>query len=90
MVLTSDKLIVAGPPDLGQKDPAVMGFKNEPEALAALKGEKGTWLRVVSVSNGRELSECKLDAMPVFDGMSAAGGSVYISLKNGTVQRWGQ
>jgi outer membrane protein assembly factor BamB len=90
MVLTPDKLIVAGPPDLGQKDPAVMGFKNEPAALAALRGEKGAWLRVVSASNGRELSECKLDAMPVFDGMSAASGSVYISLKNGTIQCWGR
>jgi len=89
MVLASDKLIVAGPPDVGQKDPALLGFENEQEALAAFRGEKGVSLRVVSASDGRRLAEHKLDAMPVFDGMSAASGRVYVSLKNGTVECWG-
>lgn len=89
MVLTPDKLVIAGPPDLGRKDSAVMGFRNEPEALAAFKGEKGVWLRVVSASNGEKLCEYELDAMPVFDGMSAASGRIFLSLKNGTVDCWG-
>jgi outer membrane protein assembly factor BamB len=89
MVLTSDKLIVAGPPDVGQKDTALLGFKNEREALAAFRGEKGTALQVISASDGGKLAEYELDAMPVFDGMSAASGRVYISLKNGTVECWG-
>lgn len=89
MVLTSDKLIVAGPPDVGQKDTAVLGFRNEREALAAFRGEKGTALQVISASDGRKLAEYKLDAMPVFDGISAASGRVYISLKNGTIECWG-
>ncbi|MHC4301877.1 MAG: outer membrane protein assembly factor BamB family protein [Planctomycetota bacterium] len=87
MVLASDKLIVAGPPDLGRKRPLKMEFENESEALAAFKGEKGNLLRV-SASNGQMLSECELNAMPVFDGMAAASGCIYLSLKDGTLQCW--
>ncbi|MHC4170984.1 MAG: hypothetical protein ACYSWQ_28940 [Planctomycetota bacterium] len=65
-----------------------MEFENESEALAAFKGEKGNLLRIISASNGAALSECELDAMPVFDGMAAASGCVYVSLKNGTLQCW--
>ena len=35
-----------------------------------------------------QLSEVELDAVPVFDGMSAAGGNIYLSLKNGSIQCW--
>jgi len=45
-------------------------------------------LRVVSTADGRTVSEQNLDAMPVFDGMSAARGRVIVSLKNGEVQCW--
>jgi hypothetical protein len=65
-----------------------MEFENESEALAAFKGEKGNLLRVVSASNGQMLSECELNAMPVFDGMAAASGCIYLSLKDGTLQCW--
>jgi len=75
MVLTSNTLIVAGPPDLGRKD--------------AFRGEKGVFLRVISRTDGETLSQYKLAAMPVFDGMSAAGGRVYMALKDGTVECWG-
>jgi len=89
MVLTSDTLIVAGPPDLGRKESALLAFQNESEALAAFRGEKGVFLRVVSRTDGKTLSQYKLAAMPVFDGMSAAAGRVYMALKDGTVQCWG-
>ena len=51
-------------------------------------GEKGIFLRVLSVKNGQVLSEGPLDAMPVFDGMSAAQGRIFVSLKNGQLQCW--
>jgi len=86
MVKAGDRLIVAGPPDLGKKDSSILQFSNEPEALAGFMGKKGVFLRVVSTTDGKRVSECKLDAMPVFDGMSAASGRIYISLKNGKLE----
>ena len=88
MVLTSDKLVVAGPPDLRKKEVEILAYSNEEESLASFKGEKGVMLRVVSTADGRTVSEQNLDAMPVFDGMSAARGRVFVSLKNGEVQCW--
>ena len=79
MVLGNDHLVVAGPPDLGQKEQDLLAFKNESEALAGFDGEKGVYLRIVGATNGKELSECALPAMPVFDGMAAANGRLYLS-----------
>ena len=90
MVLTSDKLVIAGVPDVGRKKAKFLAYENEAETLAAFRGEKGTFLQVVSSSDGEVLSQCKLDAMCVFDGMSAAAGRIYVSLKDGTLQCWGQ
>ena len=88
MVLTSDKLVVAGPPDLREKKIGILAYSNEEESLASFKGAKGVMLRVVSTADGRTVSEKKLDAMPVFNGMSAACGRVFVSLRNGEVQCW--
>ncbi len=90
MVQAGDQLIVAGPPDLGEKDSTILQFHNEPEALAGFMGKKGVFLRVVSATDGKQVSECKLDAMPVFDGMSAADGRIFIALKNGSLQCRGE
>jgi len=88
MVLASDKLVVAGGPDLRRKETGILAYSNEEESLASFKGEKGVMLRVVSTADGRILSEQNLETMPVFDGMSAARGRVFVSLKNGEVQCW--
>ncbi|MCP4451292.1 MAG: PQQ-binding-like beta-propeller repeat protein [Planctomycetes bacterium] len=88
MVLTQDKLVVAGPPDLRQKESDILAYKNDKEALANFMGEKGVFLRVLSAKDGQVLSEGPLDAMPVFDGMSAAQGRIFVSLKNGQLQCW--
>jgi len=88
MVLTSGKLVVAGPPDMRKKEIGILAYSNEEESLASLKGEKGVMLRVISTADGSTVSEQSLDAMPVFDGMSAARGRVFVSLKNGEVQCW--
>ena len=42
-------------------------------------------LRVISTTDGRTLKEYPLKAEPVFDGMAAAYGRLYISMKNGKV-----
>ncbi len=88
MVLTQDKLVVAGPPDVRQKESGILAYKNDEEALASFVGEKGVFLRVLTATDGQVLSETPLDAMPVFDGISAAQGRVFVSLKNGQLQCW--
>jgi hypothetical protein len=47
-------------------------------------------LRAVSTENGEQLAECRLDDVPVFDGMSAAGGRLFLSLRSGQVACYGQ
>jgi hypothetical protein len=86
MVKVGDALLVAGPPDLGKKDSKVLQFENEPEALAGFLGKRGVFLRVVSAHDGGTMSDYALDAMPVFDGMSAAGDRIYLSLENGVLE----
>jgi hypothetical protein len=85
MALGADRLAVAGAVEKMEKDPNLLAFRNNAEARASFAGEKGVLLRVVSAENGTRISETELKAMPVLDGLSAAGGCLFISLKNGTV-----
>jgi hypothetical protein len=39
----------------------------------------------VSAADGKKLAECVLPAPPVFDGMSAAGGRLFVSTTSGEV-----
>ena len=90
MTLTPDKLLVAGPPDLGRKTADLLAFDNPDEALAGFLGQRGVYLRLVSTKDGATLAEYPLGAMPVFDGMSAAEGNVVLALQDGTVVCWGK
>lgn len=73
MVLAGESLIVAGPPDLvDPKDP-----------WAAFEGRKGGRLRVLSTADGSVLAKHDLPEPPIFDGMSAAAGRLYISTTGG-------
>jgi len=75
MVLAGDSLFVAGPPDV----------VNPADPMAAFEGRSGAVLRAISAKDGGTVTEQKLDSPPVFDGMIAAKGWLYLSLKNGTV-----
>ena len=75
MVLAGQTLFIAGPPDV--LDP------NDP--LAAFEGRKGGALWAVSPADGKKLAEYKLDSPPVFDGMIAANGRLYVSTRDGRV-----
>ena len=46
-------------------------------------------LVVISAADGRTLEEHPLDAEPVFDGMAAAYGRLYMAMKDGKVLCWG-
>jgi hypothetical protein len=79
MVAAADRLFVAGPPDvLDAQDP-----------MAAFEGRAGGVLRVYSTAGGKALSEHKLDSPPVFDGMIAARGRLFLSACDGTVRSLG-
>ena len=90
MTLTPELLLVAGPPDLGRKTPDLLAFDNHDEALAGFRGERGVYLRVVSTEDGSTMAQHRLKSLPVFDGMSAAAGNVFLSLQDGTVACWGE
>ena len=73
-------------------EPAVLFHLDDPVAqarltrqAAALEGRSGAVLWAVSASDGKQLAQHKLDAPPVWDGMAAARGRVYLSLADGRV-----
>lgn len=69
MVLAGHRLFAAGTPDVvDPKDP-----------LAAFEGRKGARLQVFSTSDGALIEEHPLASPPVFDGLSAANGRLYLS-----------
>ncbi len=75
MVLAGDNLFVAGPPDV----------VNPSDPMAAFEGRSGAVLRAHSAKDGSKMAEQKLDSPPVFDGMIAAKGRLYLSLQDGTI-----
>jgi len=79
MALAGDVLFVAGTP---------IGFPpDEPAAQyeASYEGRLGGVLWAVSPTDGKKLAEYKLPAAPAWDGMAAARGKLYLSLKDGSV-----
>jgi len=89
MVLAGKTLFVAGPPNVVDEkdafrhpDAARIREKLEEQA-AALEGRKGALLWAVSASDGKRVAEYNLESMPVWDGMAAADGQLYISTGDG-------
>ena len=75
MVKAGDTLFVAGAPDeFDEKDP-----------YAGFEDRLGARVVAIAASDGKRLSESKLDVPPVFDGMIAAGGRLFVSLRDGSV-----
>ncbi len=80
MVVAAEKLFVAGPPDVVPDD----------DPLAAFEGRLGASLVAFSTADGRQLADAaKLDAPPVYDGLIAAAGRLYLSLDDGRVVCYG-
>jgi hypothetical protein len=48
-------------------------------------GKEGDLIWAISADTGEQLSECKLPALPVWDGMIAAHGHLYCALGDGTI-----
>ena len=96
MVLAGKTLFVAGPPDVVDEEQA---FLRPDDAsvrakiageVAALDGEKGALMWAMSASTGRRLALTKLDALPVWDGLAAANGRLFLSTKAGEVICFGK
>ncbi len=75
IVLAEDHLVLAGPPDLFATD----------DPIAALQGKKGGKLVVLNKKQGKPVAQTRLDSPPVFDGMAAAGGAIYLATMDGKI-----
>jgi len=75
MVKTRDVLFAAGPPDEYDADAPFDSFE----------GKRGAALVAVSPTKGEKLGEMKLDVPPVFDGMIAARGKLFVALRDGSI-----
>lgn len=75
MVIAGQTLFVAGPPDVVTPG----------DPWGALEGRSGAFLQAVSAVNGNKISELRLNSPPVFDGMAAASGQLYISTEDGNI-----
>ena len=91
MVLAETTLFVAGLPDLVDEDRAAAN-RNDPEIQARLAeqnaawaGKRGASLLAISTGDGAKLAEYKLESPPVWDGLSAANGRLYLACQNGKV-----
>ena len=91
MTLADNTLFIAGPEDLLDEDAAFKAFpapdakKQIAAQQAALAGERGAIMKVVNAETGEALEEYKLASPPVFDGMIAAGGRLYVVTTDGKV-----
>ena len=75
MVKAGDTLFVAGPPDVF--DPT--------DPYAAFEARTGARVLAISSRDGKTTSETELECPPVFDGMIAASGRLFASLRDGSV-----
>jgi hypothetical protein len=75
MLVAGEHLVLAGPPDVV---PAA-------DPYGSFEGRLGALLWVVSTKDGSRLSELKLPVPPVFDGMAAAGGRLYLAMIDGRI-----
>ncbi len=75
MVKAGDNLFIAGEPDVFDPD----------DPYAAFEGRKGASVVTLSAATGKRLSETELARPPVFDGMIAAAGRLFIATTDGAV-----
>jgi outer membrane protein assembly factor BamB len=75
MVATDRLLFVAGSPDV--VDPG--------DPLGAFEGRKGGVLSACDKTDGTMLWEYKLSSPPVFNGMAAANGRLYVAMQDGSI-----
>ncbi len=91
LVLADRTVFVAGPPDLVQQEQSISSLddpktqKRLADQAAALAGRRGALLMAVSADSGAQLAAYRLPSPPVFDGLAAASGHLYLSAMDGSV-----
>ncbi|NQT41028.1 MAG: PQQ-binding-like beta-propeller repeat protein, partial [Planctomycetes bacterium] len=75
MLLAGTHLYLAGAPDLPPEE----------GAYEAMIGKRGAVFRVVSTADGSTAAEFEMEEVPVFDGLIAAAGRLYMTTMNGTL-----
>jgi hypothetical protein len=91
MTVAGSRLFVSGPPDLFDErqafhnpdDPRIKAMLKR--QAAAYEGREGGELWVMDKADGHVVSRYLLDTVPVFDGMAAAGDSLYLATTDGRV-----
>ncbi|MCX7016110.1 MAG: PQQ-binding-like beta-propeller repeat protein [Candidatus Sumerlaeota bacterium] len=87
--LAEKTLFLAGPPDVVDEELAARSFgdpdtqKRLAEQEAAFEGKRGAILLAVSAAEGKPLASYRLDSTPIFDGMAAANGRLYVTTMDG-------
>ena len=90
-IALAETLFVAGPADVVDEHKTLEKFEAaETQKLlarqsAVIAGSEGALLWAVSAADGRKLAERKLEAIPVFDGMIAAGNHVFCATSDGGI-----
>jgi hypothetical protein len=94
MVATKDRLFVAGPKDVS--DEGQLSNRNAKDEYAKLQahlaqqdeiweqGRQGL-LSAITKADGKTVESIDLDGFPVFDGMIAANGRLFIAMQDGRV-----
>jgi sucrose-6-phosphate hydrolase SacC (GH32 family)/outer membrane protein assembly factor BamB len=89
MAKAGDTVFVCGPADIVDERQVA---NRAPDQLAPLQkqaelftGSEGSILCAVSAGDGAKIAEIRLDVLPVFDGMIAAGGKLFLSTVDGKV-----
>jgi len=90
LVLADRRLFLAGPPELDDTRRSELTLKDADKAEAVFLGGHGSLLCVHDATDGRPLAEYKLASTPVFDGMIAAQGRLFVSLQNGSLVCYGK
>ena len=91
MVLADKTLFLAGPEDVCDERETQRTL-DTPESqklltkqLSLIEGSEGAFLWAVSTLDGKKLNEQKLDGLPVFDSLIAAGNHLYYATTDGRV-----
>ena len=89
MVKAGDTVFVCGPEDIVNELSVQM---RQPDKLESIRkqaklftGSDGSMLFAMSAKSGETIAKTKLDVLPVFDGMIAASGHLFMSTVDGKV-----
>jgi hypothetical protein len=99
MVLADRTLFIAGSADVANEEDAFDYWSADPndpntdttipakldEQDAVLENLRGGLLTVVDTADGNSTAEHNLESLPIWDGMVAANGRLYLALQNGKV-----